>query len=766
MNLKTLKLSFLMLLFGSSLNAQIIVDPTPTPLDLVQNTLIGPGLVTSNITFTGNAAQRGFFDGTGSNIGLADGVFLSSGNVVDAVPPNQPSNGQYGGPGDPDLVTVAQSVTSNPAAAGITVTQDAAILEFDFVPNGDVVIFNFVFASEEYTTYINTQFNDAFGFFISGPGYAGPYASPAAFPNGAENLAVVPGTTDPITISTIHPGLNASYYIGTPVGHSFNGFSIPIEIRFDVICDSTYHFKFAVADCVDDWLDTGVFLEGGSFQSIPVDLSLETNVGQGQWGDSVIFEGCGTDADFVFTRPSCQSGDSLWVDVSIGGTATNGTDYLTLPDSVLFLPGATSVSIPFSAFQDGVPEGFESVILTVTNVLPNGDTIVTTGIVWLLDNLNVEAVAHDTTTYCRVDSLDIFAHAIEGVPPYSFVWDVTPNDTIMGVLDSTTVSGSPNGFFDYYVTVIDACGFTDTDTLTLHVDQTLSVDTLISSPADGCGNPTGYVSAMTSGVTDVLGQPFNHWDDQANHDVQGTGSYIDATVWTNLSPGWYFFDITDDVCTELDSVYIDMVDPPIAQFTLVPESGCSPVLGGTTNESQNANTYYWDFGDGTNVNANDESGQTHTFTQTSTVALVAYQNPNCADTTMHLIIVEICGCTDPDAMNYDPDATYDDESCVFPYPEVVVPNIFTPNTDYVNNLFYMTTKHTVKLEYSIVNRWGNVMFEASYDPNDAFANMTGWNGLTPSGTEADEGTYFYQYVATGVDGTEIDGHGFVQLARD
>ena len=335
--MKKISLLFISLIFSTISVAQIIIDDTPTPIDLVTNTLIGQGLVTSNITFSGDLSQIGFFNGIASNIGLDSGVVMSSGNVIDiAVPGGNPST-TIGGPGDADVLATAQSIN-----AGVTSTNDAAILEFDFVPNGDVVIFRFVFASEEYLNFVNTVYNDAFGFYISGP-------NPAGGSYNVENLALVPGTTEPITISTIHPDLNSQFYIDDPVGttQAFNGFTVPIEIKFNVICDSTYNFKFAIADCQDGILDTGVLLEGGSFESIPVDLNLETNI-QGQFGDSVVFEGCGTDANFVFTRPTCQSSDSLYVNVSISGTATNGVDYSTIPDSVLFLTTQPLLSFLFS----------------------------------------------------------------------------------------------------------------------------------------------------------------------------------------------------------------------------------------------------------------------------------------------------------------------------------------------------------------------------------------------------------------------------------
>ncbi len=757
MSLRIFLVSLVFVCFGMSAFSQIIIDNTPTPADLVTNTLIGPGLVTSNISFTGNAQQRAFFDGTGSNIGLADGVFLSSGNVTDVVPPNQPNTGTFGAPGDPDLVTIAQSVTSNPQAGLINATQDAAILEFDFVPDGDVVTFNFVFASEEYTTFINTQFNDAFGFFISGPGYAGPFTSPAAFPNGSENLALVPGTNDPITISTVYidpnqaplpTTMNPTYYVGTPVGHSFNGFTVPIEISFSVICDSTYHFKFAVADCVDDFLDTGVFLEGGSFQSVPVDLSLETNVSSGQWGDSIIFEGCGTAADFVFTRPSCQSGDSLWAEIGIGGNAINGVDYATIPDSVLFLPGITELTIPFFAFQDGVFEGYEDVILTVVNILPSGDTIVTVGSVWLLDELNIEAVTNDTLLLCQQDSLEISAFAINGVPPYSFVWENSPNDTLMVDTTYSAVSASSNGVFEYYITAIDACGFTDLDTLTVEINQTLSIDTVLSFPSAPC-DPTGAVSAMVSGTTGV---PLYEWAGPG----AGSPNSINATVWEDLSSGWYYFTVMDNVCEESDSVFVDVTPPPIASFDASPQAGCAPLSVVFTNTSQNATSYEWDFGGGNVVNATSTNPISEVFTASTTVQLTAFDDGGCPSDASQTITVTLCGCADPNAENYNPSAVIDDGSCFYPEPIIEVPNIFTPNGDNQNDIFVINVENAQDLEFTILNRWGNVVYQAN-------GLTSAWNGFIEGGNFAEDGTYFVKYTVTAINGGLYEGHGFVQL---
>lgn len=75
-----------------------------------------------------------------------------------------------------------------------------AVLEFDFIPTGDSISFRFVFGSEEYPEYVCSQYNDVFGFFLSGPGIDG------SFTNNAINLGVLPNSTVPIAINTVNSG--------------------------------------------------------------------------------------------------------------------------------------------------------------------------------------------------------------------------------------------------------------------------------------------------------------------------------------------------------------------------------------------------------------------------------------------------------------------------------------------------------------------------------------------------------------------------------
>ena len=144
--------------------AQLIVDNNVNATDGVQNVLLGGGVTATNITFSGVNEQIGSFNCSTCNLNIASGLVMGSGNVSGAIGPNT-SGSTFNTPAsgfgfsDPDLAELS----------GFSLN-DAAVLEFDFVPTGDSLAFNFVFGSDEYPEFANGSFNDAFGFFLSGPG--------------------------------------------------------------------------------------------------------------------------------------------------------------------------------------------------------------------------------------------------------------------------------------------------------------------------------------------------------------------------------------------------------------------------------------------------------------------------------------------------------------------------------------------------------------------------------------------------------------------
>ena len=145
--------------------------------------------------------------------------------------------------------------------------------------------------------------------------------------------------------------------------------------------------------------------------------------------------------------------------------------------------------------------------------------------------------------------------------------------------------------------------------------------------------------------------------------------------------------------------------------------------------------------------------------------MIASENGTCPDTVEVIITVDVCGCTDPTALNYNPNANVDDGTCILPEPIITAPNVFTPNGDGNNDLFELDWTNLTSLELTILNRWGNILYKGSSNSleNDPTSAPT-WNGQVQNdGSNAADGVYFYRYKAVGMSGNEIDGHGFVQL---
>lgn len=370
-------------------------------------------------------------------------------------------------------------------------------------------------------------------------------------------------------------------------------------------------------------------------------------------------------------------------------------------------------------------------------------------------NINTASLTYDLVdsvfAYCPTDTIPVeVLNMANSVLPYDISWSTgsTTNPTDLWT------NGIKQDTITYYVDITDGCGFTYPDSVIMVVNQTLNIDTLMAFPTSAC-QPDGAASAIVSGVTSVLGQPFYNWTGPGN-----PGSYdVDATVITDIPSGWYYFTVTDDVCEEFDSVFVDMNNPPMAAMTPSVTLGCGPLNVNFTNESVNTTIFEWDFGGGNVVNVNDLSSQSATFNQTTVVQLIASDANNCSDTAYVTIQVDPCGCTDPEATNYNPFATIDNGSCTYPTPIIIAPNVFTPNGDSDNETFHLTVTNSEKIELVILNRWGGVMYD-SEGPNPA------WDGKAPSGVDAEDGTYFYKYIVQGIDGeTEIEGHGFLQLVR-
>ena len=236
--------------------------------------LVGPGVTVSNPVLTcANNANGTFTVAPGTTIGtgpttwgIGTGVILSTGKAIDAAgleSTNASTNNSTAG--DPTLTVLAGATT-----------YDACILEFDILPTGDTIKFDYIFGSEEYNHSTCGPYNDAFAFFISGPGIA-----------GTANMALVPGTTIPVTVNSVNSGVPGAGYTlanctvmgpGSPFTAYFNdntggtnftmkGFTKVLTAMHDVLPCNTYHLKLTIADAGNSIYDSEVFLKQGSISS-------------------------------------------------------------------------------------------------------------------------------------------------------------------------------------------------------------------------------------------------------------------------------------------------------------------------------------------------------------------------------------------------------------------------------------------------------------------------------------------------------------------
>jgi hypothetical protein len=259
------KLGLLSLAFTFALSfaatAQLSVSSGFSGSALATN-LVGPGVTITNANLIcPNGASGTFLAGAVNDVGFNKGVLLTSGQVSIAANPNNAS-----GAGNDN--GAAGDATLNGLIPGFT-AYDACVLEFDLEAIGNKVNFEYVFASEEYEEYYCKIYNDVFGFFITGPNPAGGTYSNL-------NIALVPGTSIPVSVNNVGPSScsgvdNRTLYqnMSGATTMQYDGKTKVLKVELALKPCQKYRFKLGVADAGDRILDSGVFLKEGSFQSSP-----------------------------------------------------------------------------------------------------------------------------------------------------------------------------------------------------------------------------------------------------------------------------------------------------------------------------------------------------------------------------------------------------------------------------------------------------------------------------------------------------------------
>ncbi|MBI1289173.1 MAG: PKD domain-containing protein, partial [Flavobacteriales bacterium] len=599
-------------LFQSPSFAQLTVTEATTNAEgaaLIENVFLGSCVSVSNVQYSSsyNPAVGEFSNGNTTNIGLDYGIIMTSGQANLAIGPNDTkcAERQNGGPSDSDLASLA----------GASI-RDRTVLEFDFIPQNDTISFDYVFASEEYHEWVNAGYNDAFGFFISGPGIAGPYSG------GAQNIALIPGTSTPVTIDNVNNGqkgptscgstpaaatgpcTNCSYFVDNTGGSTiqYDGFTTVLTATAIVTPCLTYHIKLAVGDAGDQRYDSGVFLKGGSFSAgggVTVELET-TTIPPG------IYEGC-NDAWFIFRRVAgADNTSSVTANFLVTGTAIPGVDYSALPSSVTIPAGQDSVAFNISVFLDYITEGPETITVTLEDP-PCACEAPGSATVTILDNdIPLAVTTTGTTTICLGQSADLTANPSGSQSPYTSGWD---NGLPAG--DNQTVS--PTTTTTYTYTVTDQCGgqtVSSSETITV-IRPDFTVD-----DAQQCLDGNSFQFTNTGATGGSVTHLWDFGDGNSSNQENPSHSYVADGDFTVT----HYIIFTASNCTADASATITVYPEPVITATVDQNVICSGGTDGQISTSVSGGTptytYSWSPGGQTTSSITGQAVGTYTVTVT------------------------------------------------------------------------------------------------------------------------------------------------------
>ncbi len=296
-----------------------------------------------------------------------------------------------------------------------------------------------------------------------------------------------------------------------------------------------------------------------------------------------------------------------------------------------------------------------------------------------------------------------------GTAPYIYTWNpnVTTKNSITGLSPAT-----------YTVVVSDSAGCKDSTVITITQPLPL-IFTLSTSNVTVCaGQSLTILTSPPSGGT----APFTfNW-------------LPNGPVVSPLVPTTYTVTVKDSKgCVSLaETILITPLPAPIASFDTL-SSGIFHQIYAFTDISTGGITWYWDFGDGTTSTVENPI---HTYPNAGTyiITQIVTGPSGCADTVTKVIVIR---------------------------PNILIPNVFTPNHDGINDEFWIPNTGFESFTLEIFNRWGTKLFETN-------AGDIRWDGYTTAGVAVPDGTYYYILNAVMKDetgGTNYDAHGFINLCR-
>jgi gliding motility-associated-like protein len=487
-------------------------------------------------------------------------------------------------------------------------------------------------------------------------------------------------------------------------------------------------------------------LTGGTFSAVPPGLNINPttgtiNLGLSQIGSYTLsyttFGTCPNTSSIVMTindtvssatfsyagSPFCQSGGGNPYPTYVLG-ASAGV-FSATPSGLVFV----HINTGEIDLQNSAPGNY-----TVTNTIPQSGACAFVSATYTITINGAPSViaTPNAQAFCSSNTAALSIPLTSNIAGTNFTWTAAQS----GVTGATAGNGtsisqtltfvSNPGTVTYNISPsVNGCAGNDTS-ITIVIDPASADSSAILHTLANCGTNTGGVS----GISMLLGQtPFTYqWKDSLSATVSNTSDL------SNVGPGNYTLVVTDgNGCALNLGPFTVLATPPVvAGFTANPMTGQTPLTVNFTNNSTGASTYLWSFGTGATDTTMNPS-YVYTPLGTFNVCLTAVSASNCVDSICDTINVYI--------------------NSVF-----IIPNIFTPNGDDVNDIFSVHAVGLKTLDAEVYNRWGQKEYEWH-------TTNGGWDGRTSSGVAASDGTYYYIISATGIDGKKYFEKGNFSLVR-
>ncbi len=254
----------LFLLFTGFLSAQTVSVDANKSADELVNILLNNACAEIDNVSTSSMQATGYFNNNGGAFPIEEGVIIRTGESRYSAGPYTGNNEstQLNTDSDPFLQDLADQ------SGQASIVNDVSFLEFEFVPISESLSFDFLLASNEYGDF-QCFSGDVLAFVLTD-----------LSTGNSQNLAVVPGTTTPISVKNIsdnaynptcdsqNADLFASYEVDNPNSTiNMRGYTQMLNASATIVPGRRYKIRIVIGDSNDSTYDSAIFLSAGSFNT-------------------------------------------------------------------------------------------------------------------------------------------------------------------------------------------------------------------------------------------------------------------------------------------------------------------------------------------------------------------------------------------------------------------------------------------------------------------------------------------------------------------